>query len=364
MRAGCLDFLPKPVTKDVFVHAVGRALELSMASREARLASRELQSAKSPDGLIGHSQRWLAVVDQIQRVKSNNVPVLLLGETGVGKEVVAQAIHASGERAAGPFIAVNLSAISSLVESSLFGYRRGAFTGATENRAGLFEAADGGTLFLDEIGDIPAEIQVKLLRVLQGHRVTRLGDVAEIPVDVRVICATNRDLKRAVAEGRFREDLYFRICAFAIELPPLRQRLEDIPLLAAHLLEINRASIKGIVQSIGHEAMEMLQEYHWPGNVRELNAVIQRAMIVANGPTIETQDLNLGIGVSSDSTESWYRLTWQGAKDAFAQAYFSRVLVRANGDRTKAAKLAGVDRSVMHDRLKKIETSCPPRGLG
>jgi DNA-binding NtrC family response regulator len=355
MRAGALNFLQKPVTPKVFIDAVREAIELPQTVSSSRVEERLLSSLKSETTPVGNSPRWNETLADMRRVAKTNLPVLLLGETGTGKEVVARAIHDAGEAAAGSFVAVNLTAVSSLAEAQLFGYKKGAFTGAAENRPGLFEAADGGTILLDEIGDLSLDIQAKLLRVLQERKVMRLGDTVEIPIGTRIICATNRDLKSEVAKGTFREDLYFRISAFSIRLPALRERREDIPLLAEHLLERNRAEIKLPVGGISLEAMDVLKAYDWPGNIRELNNVIQRAIVLADGNRISPAHLRLEPpSLTVSLVPAWHDAPYREAKATFESLYFKSLLARSDGSRKRALQLSGMERTVLWDHLRKL----------
>ena len=255
-------------------------------------------------GILSHSPVIARLLNKVGQVAKANTGVLVLGETGVGKGLLAQTLHHKSARRAHAFIAVNCGALpAGLVESELFGYERGAFTGAVGRRSGFFEQAHGGTLFLDEIGDLPLEAQRVLLHVLEEDRLTRIGGTASIPVDVRVIAATNRDLQRAVREGTFRADLFYRLSAFPLVMPPLRDRREDIPLLAAHFVRHYALRFKRPVPTLGDGVMEYLQAYSWPGNVRELAHWIQRAMIVCEGARIEWAEvLEVGLALSSSAS--------------------------------------------------------------
>jgi transcriptional regulator with PAS, ATPase and Fis domain len=274
---------------------------------------------------------------------------------------MARAIHFEGPRREKPFVAVNAAAVSeALMESALFGHRKGAFTGATEDRQGYFEASKGGTIFLDEIGEMTFELQARLLRVLQQRSIIRVGDTKEIAVDIRVIAATNRDLAVEVREGRFREDLFYRLNVVTITVPPLRTRGSDIAPLAVHLLERRRREIGKAIKSITPEALEQLRSYSWPGNVRELDNVIQRAIILAEGETI-TPDLLLlpGNDRNADSFPDVSNLQFREAERRFETAYFTDLLAKAQGSKTKAAQLAGLDRTSLHAHLKRIRQTLP-----
>ncbi len=294
MKEGAADYIAKPFDHDEMVLTVERLLHQQKLAREnARLRS-ELAQHYPVEGMIGDSPAMRSVFSQIRKVAPTATTVLVLGESGTGKELVARALHALSPRRDGPFIAVNCAAIpDTLLESELFGHEKGAFTGANERRIGLIEAASGGTLFLDEIGELPAEAQARLLRVLQEGEVRRLGENRTRRVDVRLVSATHRDLQQAVAAGGFRQDLYYRLAVMPIQLPPLRERHEDIEPLARRLLErscrrLNRPALK-----LSPQALKALHNYDWPGNVRELENVIERAVILAEGDSIEAAELSL-----------------------------------------------------------------------
>jgi transcriptional regulator with PAS, ATPase and Fis domain len=280
----------------------------------------------------------------------------LQGESGTGKELVARAIHSNGSRNGKPFIPINLAAVSPLlVESALFGHRKGAFTDAKETRLGCFETARGGTVFLDEIGELTQEVQVKLLRVLQEKAIVRVGEVVEIPVDVRIVSATNKNLRAEVEAGRFRKDLFYRLAVMTIDLPPLRSRDEDISLLAAYLLEKNKTELGKPIKRITPDALEQLRRYSWPGNVRELDNVIQRAIILATGDTITPELLLLESGRSpAGSLPDMSDLSLKDAQLRFEKKYFSDLLHRAGGNKTRAATLADINRTALYNHLEKV----------
>src|SRR5262249_33379353 len=258
------------------VHEISESLKWK---KEAGYLRRELRRLTGLDNIIGQSSKMRAIFDLIQTVAPQNSRVLITGESGTGKELVARAIHENSSRSQAPFITINCGAFpESLLESELFGYVKGALTGANENRQGLFRAAHGGTLFMDEIGNMPLPMQVKLYRVLQEGKVRPVGSTEESDIDVRIIAATNKDFEKEIAEGRFREDLYYRLSVIPIQLPPLRERREDIPLLARHFLETFHKSMEKPIESISPEAMRRLESYDWPGNVRELENTMERAV--------------------------------------------------------------------------------------
>ena len=327
---------------------------------EAGYLRRELRRLTGLDNIIGQSPKMRAIFDLIETVAPQSSRVLITGESGTGKELVARAIHENSARAQAPFITINCGAFpETLLESELFGYMKGAFTGANENRQGLFQAANGGTLFMDEIGNMTLAMQVKLYRVLQEGKVRPLGSTEEIDVDVRVIAATNKDFEKEIAEGRFREDLYYRLSVIPIQLPPLRERREDVPMLARHFLEGFRKSMEKPVEGISPEAMRRLESYDWPGNVRELENTMERAVALETGPEISLRVLPDRIaGYASGSSAGP-----AGAHTAFppegvdfekeiAEAerhYLQAALEKSDGVRTRAADLLKITyRSFRH----------------
>jgi Nif-specific regulatory protein len=284
--------------------------------------------------------------------------VLVRGESGVGKELVAAAIHHASKRAAGPLVCMNCAALSpSLLESELFGHEKGAFTGATERKLGKFEAADGGTLMLDEIGEMDAEIQAKLLRVLEGHSFERVGGNASIDVDVRVVAATNRDLQEMVAEGTFRQDLFYRLHVIEIQVPPLRERGEDILLLAQHFLAKFNDSMGRRIESISDAAQKKLLDYHWPGNIRELRNVIERAVVLNSGTRIDAEHLLLtpaSIGQRGQENRSAEFASVETSLADLERAHIERVLRHTDGNKSRAASILGIERSTLDRKLKKF----------
>ena len=294
LKQGAFDYVTKPIDPDELSHLVLRALE-QRRLREENVQLREtIDELVTVDKIVGDSPPMRKVMELVEHVAKTDATVLILGESGTGKEVIARAIHANSKRRYFPIVSVNCGALpESLLESELFGHEKGAFTGAQYRRKGKIEMADGGTLFLDEVGAINAKMQVDLLRVLETKELTRLGGTRPIKVDFRVICATNENLERAVAEGRFREDFYYRINVFTIELPPSAARRSDIPALANHFLDRFARQMDKRITGISPEAMDLLTAYDWPGNVRELSNAIERAMVVGTPPLIRPEDLPL-----------------------------------------------------------------------
>jgi transcriptional regulator with PAS, ATPase and Fis domain len=296
------------------------------------------------------------VLALVERVAPTNSTVLIGGESGVGKDLIARAIHQNSRRAAGPFIKVNSTAIpDTLFESELFGFERGAFTGALASKPGKFELADKGTLFLDEIGDVPAPIQVKLLRVLQEREFERLGGTRTLKVDVRLIAATNRDLRAALEEGTFREDLYYRLNVVPIDIPPLREHREDVPDLANHFLaRFSRENGKA-VEGITSAAMSLLTDYHWPGNARQLENTIERAVALSSGPVIDANDIQLDTAPSkSHAAASTHFLPEGMTLEQWEDNMIREALRRANGNKSQAARLLGLSRNALRYRLSKL----------
>jgi two-component system response regulator HydG len=356
IRAGAYDFLSKPVKLDVLALALKRAARHRALNEEVK----RLRSRVAEDGrfgsLVGESAAMLKVHDLIERVAASEASALITGESGTGKEVVARILHERSRRKDGPFVAINCSAVpESLIESELFGHVRGAFTDAKESRVGLFKQADGGTLFLDEIGDMPRTLQPKLLRALQERTVRPVGGQAEVPVDVRIVAATNRDLEVAIEEGRFREDLYFRINVVNITLPPLRARGGDVLLLAHHfLVEFARRTSKA-VKGIGAAAAERLVTYTWPGNVRELQNCIERAVTLARFEIITVEDLPEKIidfkpqylVVAGDDPSELAPL------EEVERRYVLRVLESVSGNKSVAARVLGIERKTLYRKLER-----------
>jgi len=362
MRAGAFDYLQKPFLPDAAAELVTRAME----RRRLRLQAEVLgQKAPSTDfsftGAVGRSAAMQEAHRLIEQAARLDITVLLTGETGTGKELAARAVHLNSARRERPFVAVNCGALpTELVESELFGHGKGAFTGAAQAKAGLFEEAHGGTLFLDEVGELPLNAQVKLLRVLQDKEIRRVGETRPVQVDVRVVAATHRDLRAAAAQGRFREDLFYRLNVFPVQLPPLRERKDDIPLLAAHLLDKHGKAMGRTLEGIAPEALRVLMGYPWPGNVRELENTIMRAVAVAAGPSITERDLPAEVRERQEGALPGgaakhlpYRDALDLARDRFSREYLTALMRDFEGNVTRAAEHAGIERESLHRLLKR-----------
>jgi DNA-binding NtrC family response regulator len=337
MRQGAYDYLTKPFKLPELSVVVRRALEDQRLRSENRRLRAEVERRYSFDNILGRSKPMQAVFDQIRAVAGTDATVLLFGDSGTGKELVARAIHWHSTRRDGPFVAVNCGAIpETLLESELFGHEKGAFTGADRRRRGLFVEAQGGTLLLDEIAEMPQPLQVKLLRALQDRAIRPVGGNEEVRVDLRIISATNRDLPAQVSQGKFREDLYYRLAVIPMRIPSLRERPEDIPLLAEHFLR-RVASSTGKITGFDAEAIEWLLGYHWPGNVRELENAIERAATLAAGPLITRNDLRVDFAPGA-SAEPGIRPTLAEVETQ----YIRKILEETKGDKREAAEILGI----------------------
>jgi DNA-binding NtrC family response regulator len=374
VKAGAYDYLTKPFDNiDEVSLTVAKAAEHKALKDRTRVLEEALSARSQFEDMIGQSGQMRSVFKLVETVSYSSATVLIQGESGTGKELVARAIHFRSPRKDKPFVAVNCSALTeTLLESELFGHVKGSFTGATANKKGLFEAADGGTLFLDEIGDVPAATQVRLLRVLQENEVKRVGSTESIKVDVRVIAATNIDLARAREQGKFREDLYYRLNVITVNLPPLRDRPEDVPLLAAHFLKIYAGKLDKKVTGITPAALEALTVNRWMGNVRELENVIERAVVLTAHQVIDLEDLPPGFrdapkGAGEVEIFSLAHLPYAQAKRlamrAFERRYLSALLEKNNYNVSSAARAAGVDRSNFRRLLKQYEVGRHRNGL-
>jgi DNA-binding NtrC family response regulator len=347
LKEGAFDYVTKPVDPDALSHLVQRAVERRRLRRENVKLRENVEQLTTPTTIIGASGPMSKVLEMVRSVAETDATVLLRGESGTGKELIAQTIHANSRRRYFPIVPVNCGSVpESLLESELFGHEKGAFTGAQFRRKGKLEMADGGTLFLDEVGTIGPAMQVNLLRVLETKEFTRLGGTKPVRVDFRVICATNQDLEQQVREGSFREDLYFRLNVVSIALPPLRERREDIPLLAQHLLTKYAQEMNRAFTGFEPAAMDLLVRHDWPGNVRELANAVERALVVGRAPTVRAEDLPVRVNEKSGLA----------AGDSLAdveQAQVRRILERTGGNVTRAAEILGIDRVTLYNKIKK-----------
>src|SRR5947207_1955433 len=355
MTAGAGDYVLKPFSMEEIRMVVHKELDVRRLRDENRSLREALQQRYAHPNLVARSVKMQEMLAAVERVAATNSTVLLGGESGVGKDLIARAIHEKSRRASGPFIKINSTAIpESLLESELFGYEKGAFTGATNSKPGKFELADKGTLFLDEIGDVPPATQVKLLRVLQEREFERLGGTRTIKIDVRLVAATNRDLRAALEEGTFREDLYYRLNVVPIDIPPLREHKEDIPELASLFLTRFAKDSEKKITGISPDALKVLVNHYWPGNVRELQNVIERASALAAGPVLQPSDIQLDShrGKPPQPTE---RLLPEGMTlEQWEDEMIREALRRANGNKSQAARTLGLSRNALRYRLSKI----------
>ena len=350
MKRGAVDFLPKPFSLDHLSVVVEKALDVSKLRDENRDLREALGQRYQFENIVGHSPEMQEIFATVTRVAPTRATVLLAGESGVGKDMIARAIHEHSPRKGRPFVKINCTAIpENLMESELFGYEKGAFTGANISKPGKFEQADTGTVFLDEIGDVPASIQVKLLRILQEREFERLGSNKTQHTDVRVIAATNVDLRAALEQGTFREDLYYRLNVVPMNIPPLRERKDDIPYLVEHFA-------KKYGGEISEGALERLMSYHWPGNVRELENVIERSILLAQGPRVEAGDIKIetGAGRARPAVSTDALLPEGMTLDQYEQSIIREALKRADGNKSQAARLLGLTRNALRYRLAQM----------
>lgn len=351
LRAGAVDFIEKPFKKERLLAAVERALKIKELTWDVQRLKRQAESRHRFDALVGASRVMQDLFERMRAALDNDSTILILGETGTGKDLVARTIHQNSHRARGPFIPVNCAALpAELIESELFGYKKGAFTGANVDSAGIFKAAEGGTVFLDEITEAPPPVQAKLLRVLQDKRIRPVGSTEEIPVDVRIICSTNRDIEREVSSGRFREDLFFRISVITLNVPPLRERREDIPLLVDAFIERFNRKFNRQVKGIDPEAMKVLLSHNWKGNVRELENCIESAFATGRpGPFITVESLPAQIVKKAEDR----RVDRPMRLDQAEREAVIRALKAARGNKSRAASLLGITRKRLYHLIKK-----------
>lgn len=356
MKRGAFHYIAKPYKIEEVRTQVARALEKALLQRELVQLKRDLQARDGVGSIVGKHPRIQELIHTVAQIAPTDCNVLLMGETGTGKELFARALHHASNRAERRFVAFNCGAFAEeLLVNELFGHERGAFTGALATKNGLFEAADGGTVFLDEIGDMPLSMQVKLLRVIQEKVVTRVGGTDPRPVDVRIVAATNQDLKSLVGEGRFRSDLYYRLNVVCLELPPLREHRDDIPLLALHFLEKHAGKQGKEIAGISGAMMTALMRHDFPGNVRELENLIERAVTLNNGQELQLSDLpghlrQAAGGAGDDGTED--RLLTLEERE---RLYIQRVLEQTGGNKTRSAEILGIDRVSLWRKIKKYD---------
>jgi two-component system nitrogen regulation response regulator NtrX len=373
-RLGAYDFLEKPLSLSRVVVTVQNALERGRLARELRQLSDRLVRAEP---LLGGSPQMQRLKAELATAARSDSRILILGENGTGKELVARQVHRLSGRSHGPFVEVNCAAIpEDLIESELFGHVRGAFTGAAGDRPGRFEQADGGTLFLDEIADMSLKTQARVLRVLQEQRFERVGGTATIRVDVRVLAATNKDLEEEIRQGRFREDLYFRLAVIPLKVPPLRERAEDVPNLVAHFVALFAHELKQRPKTVDREALRLLKEYSWPGNVRELRNQVERMMIMVPGGTIGAGDLSAairGAGAPQEGSgrEAVARALWEAdypslreARGAFEKHFIERKLAELEGNVSRTAQALGLERSNLYRKMRAYGIAVEREGAG
>ncbi len=356
MKKGAFDYLTKPLEKDAIVLVVKKAAEKMQLVKENIRLNNALFGKFKIEGIVGTSRKMNDAMEIVRKVTPTAVTVLIFGESGTGKELIAKAIHYNSPRQSGPFIAINCAAIpDNLIESELFGYEAGAFTGALQRKSGLFESANKGTVFLDEIGDLPLLTQTKILRVLQDKEIRRLGGKDNIKVDTRIIAATNRDLEKEVISGRFREDLYYRLKVVTITLPPLRERKEDIPALANFFIEKYNLEFGKKIKDISEGAMNALTEYAWPGNIRHLESVIERAVLLSDNNTISLNDIRSELRSSGVKGILDVDIPDEGINfDEVEKELIKKALLKANNVTAKAARLLGMSYKTLLYRIEKF----------
>ncbi len=363
IKKGAFDYLTKPLDKEVLLITIKRAVERVNLQKENLRLHKDLFGRFAIEGIIGSSENMVEAVEVMKKVTSSNVNVLILGESGTGKELAARAIHYNSSRRTRPFIAVNCAAIpENLIESELFGHEPGAFTGAISRNIGLFEAANAGTIFLDEVGDLPALTQSKILRVLQDKEIRRVGSRESIKVNVRIIAATNKDLEKAIINKTFREDLYYRLKVITINLPPLRERREDITELVMFFIKKYNHEFGKRIKGIDAGAMKALREYHWPGNIRQLEAVTERAIIMCETQHISLKDIKSELRFLQGASLVEFELPDEGINfEELEQDLLKKAMQRTNGVAAKAAKLLGMTYKTFWYRWEKLNLSSPKK---
>ncbi|HWR90447.1 MAG TPA: sigma-54 dependent transcriptional regulator [Dissulfurispiraceae bacterium] len=359
MKKGAFDYVTKPLEKDAIILTIGKAVErIELLKENIRLQDALFDRFKI-EGIVGNSGKMMEAMEVVRKVTPTSATVLILGESGTGKELVARAIHYNSPRRTGPFTAINCAAIpENLIESELFGYEPGSFTGATHRKLGLFESTDAGTLFLDEVGDLPPLTQTKILRVMQDKEVRRLGGKNSIKVDVRIIAATNKDLDREVKQGRFREDLYYRFKVVTVELPPLRERKEDIPTLVTYFVDKYNKEFGKRIREVSDSAMKALVSYHWPGNIRHLESVVERAVILCDSDSIGLHDIRSELRVSQDKSALDLEIPDEGINfEELEKELIKKAMIKANNVAAKAARYLGMSYKTFWYRLEKFGLS-------
>lgn len=354
MKCGAVDYITKPFQADAILMATQKALERRQMLEEIEYLRKQLQERYSFANMVSRNPAMLEVFSTLEMLSRNDVTVLITGESGTGKELASRAIHFQGKRKGGRFVAINCAALpENLLESELFGYEKGAFTGAVTDRVGKIEHADGGTLFLDEVETISPSMQAKLLRVLEERAIERLGGNQKISVDMRVVAATNEDLDALVRDGRMREDFYYRINVVPVHLPPLRERIEDIPLLVSEFLRTNPLAREKGLNRLSEKALSQLTGYEWPGNIRELSNVMERAILRAKGDTIREVDVPTRRGSESDgSPKLSYEMTLRDYLKGAEREYLAHLLAAHQGSIAPCAKQASVDQATLHRKIK------------
>jgi DNA-binding NtrC family response regulator len=354
MKEGAQEYIVKPCNPEEISLLVSRIIKVKNLQRENTILRKKLTRQYCVQDVISKNPRMQEILSLAHEVSSLRSTVLIQGESGTGKEMVARAVHNSGDRASKPFVAVSCAALAeTLLESELFGHEKGAFTGASQQKRGKFEMADGGTIFLDEIGDISPKLQVDLLRVLQERSFYRVGGSEEVRVDVRVIAATHVNLQQAVAEGKFRDDLFYRLNVIEIRIPPLRDRREDIPLLAEHFLERLSHELGKDIGEISEGALKLLMDYNWPGNVRELENAVERAMVTCRGRKLNEEDFSF-LAQNGGAAKAWAAPAGMTIGD-MEKLMIAATLQRTNGNIKESAAILGIDRSTLYEKIKRYE---------
>jgi len=369
MKEGAVDYILKPVKMEEMEILIEKTLSVRRLQDENRSLRQELQSVYGSTSIVGNHPAIQKVIQLISQVAGTRATVLVQGESGTGKEIVARAIHYQSDRASKPFVVINCAAIpSNLLESELFGHEKGAFTGAIKTKKGRLELADQGTLFLDEIGEMPKELQVKILRVLEEQKFQRVGGTEDVEVDNRIIAATNKDLKQAVEAGAFRDDLFYRLNVITISIPPLRERKEDIPLLVDYFLEKHRKVFKSRAAGVSDDALKLLVEYSWPGNVRELENALVRAMILCGSEMIQPEDLQeemrreevqeeTKLPADREELKQMKKEAQQKAKEEIEKRFIIEALKQGGGNVMRSAEMVGMDRRQFQNLLRKYGIS-------